>query len=67
MNLSRNLEKSAVFFGDRPAIGEAGAEICYKEMNARSNRVATYLQTAGIEPGDYVALCAPNSFDWLVF
>jgi long-chain acyl-CoA synthetase len=67
MNLSRNLEKSAFFFGDRPAIGEAGAEISYKEMNARSNRVATYLQTAGIEPGDYVALCAPNSSDWLVF
>jgi long-chain acyl-CoA synthetase len=67
MNLSRNLERSAFFFGDRPAIGEAGAEISYKELNARSNRVATYLLNTGIEPGDYVALCAPNSSEWLVF
>jgi long-chain acyl-CoA synthetase len=67
MNLSRNLERSAFFFGDRPAIGEAGAEISYSEMNARSNRVATYLLNTGTKPGDYVALCAPNSSEWLVF
>ncbi len=67
MNVSRNLERSAFFFGDRPAIGEAGAEISYRELDDRSNRVAAYLLTAGIGPGDYVALCAPNSSDWLVF
>jgi len=67
MNLATNLERSAFFFPDRPAIAEAGKEIRYAELNDRSNRVATALIKMGIRPGERVGLCAPNSADWITF
>ena len=67
MNLAENLERTAFYFPDRPAIFEAGREISYKEFNQESNRVATALIRLGIKPGDHVALCAPNSYPWLAF
>jgi long-chain acyl-CoA synthetase len=67
MNLAENLERTAFYFPDRPAILEAGREISYKEFNQESNRVATALIRLGIKPGDHIALCAPNSYPWLAF
>ncbi|MGZ6193059.1 MAG: class I adenylate-forming enzyme family protein, partial [Syntrophales bacterium] len=67
MNLAANLETSAFFFPDHPALSEAGVEISYAELNDRASRVATGMVSMGVNPGDYVALCAPNSADWLTF
>jgi long-chain acyl-CoA synthetase len=67
MNLADNLERTAFYFPDRPAIFEEGREISYKEFNQESNRVATALIRLGIKPGDHIALCAPNSYPWLAF
>ena len=67
MNLARNLENSAFYFPERPAISEDRRETSYALLNERANRVATALLKSGIEPGDNVALCAPNSGDWLAF
>jgi long-chain acyl-CoA synthetase len=67
MNVATNLEGSAFFFPDHPALSEAGIEISYPELNDRASRVATGLVSMGVNPGDYVALCAPNSADWLSF
>ena len=67
MNLSHNLEASAFFFLDRPAVREAGMEITYAELNDRANRIATGLLSMGGQPGDHVGLCAPNSPDWIAF
>ncbi|HME42616.1 MAG TPA: AMP-binding protein [Syntrophorhabdales bacterium] len=67
MNLATNLEASAFFFPDHPAISENGIEITYAELNDRASRVATGLISMGVNPGDYIALCAPNSGDWLTF
>jgi len=67
MNLAKNLEISAFFFPERPAIIEDRRETCYALLNERANRVATALLKMGIETGDHVALCAPNSGDWLAF
>jgi len=39
----------------------------YLELNRESNRVATALIRSGIRKGDPVALCAPNSNQWLAF
>jgi long-chain acyl-CoA synthetase len=66
MNLAKNLERSAFYFGDRPAVSESGRELSYGELNARANRVATSLLRLGVKRGDSVGLCAPNSGDWLV-
>jgi long-chain acyl-CoA synthetase len=67
MNLATNLERSAFFFPDRPAISEAGVDISYAQLNDRSNRLATALIRMGIKPGERIGLCAPNSADWIAF
>lgn len=67
MNLAKNLEISAFFFPDRPALRQEGLELTYGQFNERVNRVATGLLSIGLNPGEHVALCAPNSIDWVVF
>ena len=67
MNLAKNLEMSAYFFPERTAISEDGQKTSYALLNERANQVATALLKMGIASGDHVALCAPNSADWLAF
>jgi long-chain acyl-CoA synthetase len=65
MNVATNLECSAFFFPQRPAVSEGSSEISYAQLNEQANRVAAGFMSLGIKPGDHVALCAPNSGDWL--
>jgi long-chain acyl-CoA synthetase len=65
MNLAKNLESSAFFFPKRPAISEAGRVITYAELNEQANRIATGLIKTGVKPGDLIAMCLPNSADWI--
>ena len=65
MNHSECLETSASFFPGHPAIRQAGQELTYGQLNERANRIATGLLDMGIEPGHHVALCLPNSADWI--
>ncbi len=67
MNLAKNLEMSAFYFPGRPAISEDNRETSYAFLNERANQVATALLKMGIAFGEHVALCAPNSGDWLAF
>ena len=67
MNLARNLEASAFFFPNRPAVREAGLELTYAQLNDRANRIATGLIAMGVKPGEHVALCSLNSADWIAF
>jgi long-chain acyl-CoA synthetase len=66
MNLAENLERSAYYFPDRVAILQEDRKISYFEFNKEANRVATALIGLGVQRGDFVALCAPNSIEWLV-
>jgi long-chain acyl-CoA synthetase len=66
MNLAEYLERSAHCFPDRPAIFQEERKISYWDFNKNSNRVATALIGLGIQRGDFVGLCAPNSIEWLV-
>jgi long-chain acyl-CoA synthetase len=65
MNLAHNLEASAQFYPNHPAVREYGRDTTYGQLNEMANRVASALVKSGIVPGDLVALCAPNSVDWL--
>ncbi len=67
MNLARNLENAAFYFPDRAALREGGLQINYAQLNDRANRVATALIGQGLQPGELVGLCAPNSMDWITF
>jgi long-chain acyl-CoA synthetase len=65
MNLAHNLEASAQFFPNHPAVRESDKETTYGRLDEMANRFASALVKIGIVPGDLVALCAPNSADWL--
>lgn len=67
MNLAVNLERSAFFFSNRPAVSEAGVETSYAQLNIEANKIATALIKMGIRRGDHVCLCAPNSKEWIMF
>jgi long-chain acyl-CoA synthetase len=67
MNLAQNLERSAFFFPNRPAIRQGGLELTYAQLNDQANRIATGLISLGIKPGEHVGLCSLNSADWVAF
>ena len=67
MNLAHHLERSAYFFPDRVAVCEGDRDITYAEFNREAGRIAAALVAHGVCPGDHVALCAPNSVEWLAF
>jgi long-chain acyl-CoA synthetase len=67
MNVAANLERSALFFPDNPALSQDGREITYSRLDEESGRVAYSLIEKGIAPGDHVALCATNCPEWIAF
>jgi len=67
MNLAHNLETSAQFYPGYPAVREREKDTTYGELNESANRIASALVKLGIVPGDLVAICAPNSAEWMAF
>ena len=67
MNIASNLKNAAFYFADRCAVIEDDKIITFAQFNQDANRVASALAGRGVQPGDYVALCAPNSYHWLAF
>ncbi len=67
MNLASNLERSADLFPDHVAVIQGGEQITYAQLESWAARIASGLAGLGLKPGDLVALCAPNSVDWLAF
>ncbi len=67
MNIATNLEQSALYFADRPAVSEDETETSYAQLNEQANQVATALIKIGIKPSDHIVLYAPNSVDWIAF
>ena len=57
--------RAAAAFGDRPAVIFEDVPYSFEALDRRANRFANALVAAGIEPGDRVTLCAPNTFDWM--
>lgn len=53
-------------FGDRPAIVDGDTGLTYAELAEQSRRFAAALVESGIEPGDRVAIWAPNRAEWIV-
>lgn len=67
MNISVILENSALVFPGRPAVSENGRGISYSQLNDLSSHIASGLVRLGLAPGDAVAICAPNSTEWIAF
>ena len=67
MNIACNLQNASFYFPEGCAIIEGDEIITFTQFNQDSNRVASALVGRGAQPGDHVALCAPNSYHWLAF
>jgi acyl-CoA synthetase (AMP-forming)/AMP-acid ligase II len=60
------LREAAENFGDEAAIVDSGRQVRFSELAARAHAAARALIARGVQPGDRVALWAPNSVDWIV-
>lgn len=67
MNIASILEKAACYFPEQIAVIENDKSVRFNQFNRVASRVASALNGRGIRPGDHVALCAANSYAWLVF
>ncbi len=67
MNVAANLERSALFFPNNPAISQSGSEMTYARLDEESALIASALIESGIAPGDHVALCSANRAEWISF
>jgi acyl-CoA synthetase (AMP-forming)/AMP-acid ligase II len=60
------LARSVVTYGDEEALVDGATRLSFRQLNDRVGLVASALIASGIEPGDRVALWAPNSAEWVV-
>lgn len=59
--LSDYLENSAARVPDRPAVVDpSGEAFTYRAFDERANRVANWLVSVGVQPGDRVGICLPK-------
>lgn len=57
---------AAARYRDREAVADGRVRISYAQLGQRVERAAAACLGAGIEPGDRVAVWAPNTLDWIV-
>ena len=55
------LDRSALVFGDRPAVIDGERTFTYAELHDRCGRLAGALRAAGVNPGDRVSTLVPNT------
>jgi acyl-CoA synthetase (AMP-forming)/AMP-acid ligase II len=60
------VEQAAARHGEREALVDGDTRLTFAELAAAADRAARAYVAAGIEPGDRVALWAPNSGDWVI-
>jgi long-chain acyl-CoA synthetase len=61
MNFADYIDRAARDNAEQTAIAFPGAELTYRELQDQADRLADSLRTEGFEPGDKLALYAPNS------
>jgi HIP---CoA ligase len=57
---------AAARYGDRLAVADGDTRLTYGELLARARGFGGALVASGVEPGDRVALWAPNGAEWIV-
>ncbi|MFN7914831.1 MAG: amino acid adenylation domain-containing protein [Vicinamibacterales bacterium] len=63
-HLAATFEAAAAAFPQRPAVCMPdGTSLTYAELDERADRLAGFLQAAGVVPGDRVGLTVPKGFE----
>lgn len=60
------VRSAAERYGEREAVVEGRTRVSYAELGERVERAAAACMASGVEPGDRVAVWAPNTLDWIV-
>jgi HIP---CoA ligase len=60
------VERAAARFGDGEGLVDGDRRLTFAELAAAADEAARAYVAAGIEPGDRVAIWAPNMGDWVV-
>jgi acyl-CoA synthetase (AMP-forming)/AMP-acid ligase II len=64
--IPRLVREAARRHGDRPAVVDGSEVLSFERLAAEVSRAARALLALGVEPGDLVALWAPNGWAWIV-
>lgn len=64
--IPRLVRSAAERYGQREAVVEGRTRVSYAELGERVERASAACIAAGVEPGDRVAVWAPNTLDWIV-
>ncbi|WP_143589214.1 AMP-binding protein, partial [Streptomyces angustmyceticus] len=64
--IPRLVRAAARRYASREAVVEGRTRVSYAELGERVSRAAAACVAAGVEPGDRVAVWAPNTLDWIV-
>ncbi len=65
-SIPRLVRSAAERYAGREAVVEGRTRITYAELGERVERAAAACIASGVEPGDRVAVWAPNTLDWIV-
>ncbi|MFD5413838.1 FadD3 family acyl-CoA ligase [Streptomyces nojiriensis] len=65
-SIARLVRAAAARYADREAVVDGRTRISYAQLGERVERAAAACAAAGIEPGDRVAVWAPNTLEWIV-
>ncbi|TAK36416.1 MAG: hypothetical protein EPO21_03075 [Chloroflexota bacterium] len=61
----QSLDHSARLFGERDAVVYQNTHVTYAELRHQVNKLAAGLLSAGIKPGDHVAIVFPLTPEWI--
>lgn len=64
--LPQVIQDAAAQYGDRVAISDGPVNLTYTELDAARVRAARAFIAAGLQPGDRVAIWAPNIYQWIL-
>jgi acyl-CoA synthetase (AMP-forming)/AMP-acid ligase II len=60
------VDTAAERFGDHEAVVDGEVRLTYRDLRTRVRQVAAAFVAGGLRPGDRVAICAPNTWHWVV-
>jgi acyl-CoA synthetase (AMP-forming)/AMP-acid ligase II len=66
LNIADLFEHAVDAAPDKPAVQVGDRVVTYAELESDSNRLAHYLQSRGVKPGDHVAVYAKNSIEHVI-
>ncbi|HEY0903241.1 MAG TPA: acyl-CoA synthetase [Marmoricola sp.] len=66
LNIADLFEHAVDAAAEKPALKVGDRTVTYAELEADANRLAHYLQSQGVKPGDHVAVYAKNSIEHVV-